>query len=199
MKDDSLLTLILNASIPVQVVMVLLLGASILSWALMYVKRSYVRQSQVEAKTFEGRFWSGINLSDLFAQLSVRQERRFGLEAIFENGFREFARARKANLDNSEVVRSAHRAMKVSMSREIEILENNLPFLATVGSVSPYVGLFGTVWGIMESFRALSGVQQATLAMVAPGISEALIATAMGLFAFSRPWRRAFEIPSRQA
>lgn len=183
MNDDSLITLILNASIPVQVVMLLLMGASVFSWALMYVKRGYVRQSQVEAKTFEGRFWSGINLSDLFAQLSVRQERRFGLEAIFENGFREFARARKANLDNSEVVRSAHRAMKVSMSREIEMLENNLTFLATVGSVSPYVGLFGTVWGIMESFRALAGVQQATLAMVAPGISEALIATAMGLLA----------------
>ena len=183
MNDDSLITLIFNASVPVQLVMLLLMAASIFSWALMYVKRGYVRQSQVEAKTFEGRFWSGINLSDLFAQLSVRQERRFGLEAIFENGFREFARARKADLDNSEVVRSAHRAMKVSMSREIEMLENNLTFLATVGSVSPYVGLFGTVWGIMESFRALAGVQQATLAMVAPGISEALIATAMGLLA----------------
>ena len=183
MNDDSLLSLIANASIPVQLVMLILLVASVGSWALMYIKRSYIRQSQVEARTFEGRFWSGINLSDLFAQLSVRQERRFGLEAIFENGFREFARARKAELENSEVVRSAHRAMKVSMAREIEMMEANLPFLATVGSVSPYVGLFGTVWGIMESFRALSGVQQATLAMVAPGISEALIATAMGLLA----------------
>jgi biopolymer transport protein TolQ len=183
MNDDSLLTLVINASLPVQLVMLVLLVASVFSWALMYVKRGYIRQSQAEAGTFEGRFWSGINLSDLFAQLSVRQDRRFGLEAIFENGFREFARARKADLDNSEVVRSAHRAMKVSMSREIELLEVNLPFLATVGSVSPYVGLFGTVWGIMESFRALAGVQQATLAMVAPGISEALIATAMGLLA----------------
>lgn len=183
MNDDSLLTLVINASIPVQLVILLLLVASVFSWALMYVKRGYIRQSQTEAKTFEGRFWSGINLSELFSQLSIRQERRFGLESIFENGFREFARARKAELNNSEVVRSAHRAMKVSMSREIELLENNLPFLATVGSVSPYVGLFGTVWGIMESFRALAGVQQATLAMVAPGISEALIATAMGLLA----------------
>jgi len=183
MNDDSLLTLILNASIPVQLVMLLLLGASVLSWALMYVKRGYIRQSQAEARDFEGRFWSGLNLSDLFSQLSQREERRFGLEAIFENGFREFARARKAELRNSEAVRSAHRAMKVAMAREIEMLENNLPFLATVGSVSPYVGLFGTVWGIMESFRALAGVQQATLAMVAPGISEALIATAMGLLA----------------
>jgi biopolymer transport protein TolQ len=183
MNDDSLLTLILNASVPVQLGMLLLLGASLLSWAKMYVKRGYIRQSQAEARDFEGRFWSGLNLSDLFGQLSQREERRFGLEAIFENGFREFARARKAELRNSESVRSAHRAMKVAMAREIEMLENNLPFLATVGSVSPYVGLFGTVWGIMESFRALAGVQQATLAMVAPGISEALIATAMGLLA----------------
>ena len=115
--------------------------------------------------------------------MSQRQQRRFGMEAIFENGFREFARARKAELRNSESVRASHRAMKVAMAREIEMLENNLTFLATVGSVSPYVGLFGTVWGIMESFRALAGVQKATLAMVAPGISEALIATAMGLLA----------------
>ena len=183
MTNDSLLTLVFNASLPVQLVMLLLLGASVFSWALMYVKRSYIHQSQAEAKEFEGRFWSGINLSELFGQLNQREERRFGMEAIFENGFREFARARKAELRNSESVRSAHRAMKVAMAREIEMLENNLTFLATVGSVSPYVGLFGTVWGIMESFRALAGVQQATLAMVAPGISEALIATAMGLLA----------------
>ena len=183
MNDTSLFGLMLNASLPVQLVLLILLLASIFSWALMYVKRGYIRQSQAEARTFEGRFWSGINLSDLFAQLSVRQEKRFGLEAIFENGFREFARARKADLNDNAVVRSAHRAMKVSMSREIEQLDSNLSFLATVGSVSPYIGLFGTVWGIMESFRALAGVQQATLAMVAPGISEALIATAMGLLA----------------
>jgi biopolymer transport protein TolQ len=183
MNDHSLLYLVMNASFPVQLVMLILLAASVFSWALMYVKRGYIRQAQAEASTFEGQFWSGINLSDLFSQLSARQERRFGLEAIFEHGFREFARARKAELRNSEIVRSSHRAMKVSMAREIEQLENNLPFLATVGSVSPYVGLFGTVWGIMESFRALAGVQQATLAMVAPGISEALIATAMGLLA----------------
>ena len=183
MNNDSLLTLVINASLPVQLVMLILLAASVFSWALMYVKRGYIRQAQAEASTFEGRFWSGINLSDLFSQLSAREDRRFGLEAVFENGFREFARARKAELTPGETVRSAHRAMKVAMAREIEQLENNLPFLATVGSVSPYVGLFGTVWGIMESFRALAGVQQATLAMVAPGISEALIATAMGLLA----------------
>ena len=152
MKDQSILTLIAEASIPVQLVMLILVLASVLSWALMYVKRSYLRQSQAEAKLFEGRFWSGINLSDLFAQLSVRQEKRFGMEAIFESGFREFARARKADLDNASVVHSANRAMKVAMSREIEMLENNLPFLATVGSVSPYIGLFGTVWGLWNRF-----------------------------------------------
>jgi len=124
MNDDSLLTLIFNASIPVQLVMLLLLGASVLSWALMYEKRGYIRQSQAEARDFEGRFWSGLNLSDLFSQLSQREERRFGLEAIFENGFREFARARKAELRNSESVRSAHRAMKVAMAREFEMLEH---------------------------------------------------------------------------
>ena len=183
MNDHSLLTLIINASIPVQLVMLILVGASVLSWALMYVKRGYIRQAQDEAKAFEGRFWSGLNLNDLFGQLSSRDQRRYGMEAIFENGFREFARARKAELSGGESVRAAHRAMKVAMAREVEMLENNLSFLATVGSVSPYVGLFGTVWGIMESFRALAGVQQATLAMVAPGISEALIATAMGLLA----------------
>ena len=183
MNDHSLLTLIINASLPVQLVMLILVGASVVSWALMYVKRGYIRQAQDEAREFEGRFWSGLNLNDLFGQLSSREQRRFGMEAIFESGFREFARARKAELRNSESVRAAHRAMKVAMAREVEMLENNLSFLATVGSVSPYVGLFGTVWGIMESFRALAGVQQATLAMVAPGISEALIATAMGLLA----------------
>jgi len=179
----SFIHLVVNASIPVQFVLVVLLLASVFSWALIYVKWSYLKQSRLEAKIFEGRFWSGINLSDLFSQLSTRQEKRFGLEAIFENGFREFARARKAELDAVETINASHRSMKVSTAREIDLLENNLSYLATVGSVSPYIGLFGTVWGIMESFRSLAGVQQATLAMVAPGISEALIATAMGLLA----------------
>ncbi|MBT3204223.1 MAG: protein TolQ [Gammaproteobacteria bacterium] len=183
MNEMSFIHLVVNASIPVQFVLVVLLLASVFSWALIYVKWSYLKQSRLEAKIFEGRFWSGINLSDLFSQLSTRQEKRFGLEAIFENGFREFARARKAELDAVETINASHRSMKVSTAREIDLLENNLSYLATVGSVSPYIGLFGTVWGIMESFRSLAGVQQATLAMVAPGISEALIATAMGLLA----------------
>ncbi len=183
MNEMSFIHLIVNASIPVQFVLLILLLASVFSWALIYIKWNFLKQSRLEAKTFEGRFWSGINLSDLFGQLSARQEKRLGLEAIFENGFREFARARKADLDAVETINASHRSMKVSTAREIDALENNLSYLATVGSVSPYIGLFGTVWGIMESFRSLAGVQQATLAMVAPGISEALIATAMGLLA----------------
>ncbi len=183
MNEISFVHLIVNASLPVQFVMLILLIASVFSWAVIYVKWGLLKHSRSEAKTFEGRFWSGINLSDLFGQLSTRQEKRNGMEAIFENGFREFARARKSEMQTSEVITAAHRLMKVSMSREVEVMENNLSYLATVGSVSPYVGLFGTVWGIMDSFRSLAGVQQATLAMVAPGISEALIATAMGLLA----------------
>lgn len=183
MNETTFLHLVTNASIPVQFVMLVLLLASVFSWAMIYIKWGFIKQSQNEAKTFEGRFWSGINLSDLFGQLSTRQEKRYGMEAIFENGFREFARARKTEMQTSEVITAVHRLMKVSMSREVEALENNLSYLATVGSVSPYIGLFGTVWGIMDSFRSLAGIQQATLAMVAPGISEALIATAMGLLA----------------
>jgi len=183
MNEMSFFNLVINASVPVQFVMLILLLASVFSWAMIYIKWGFLKQNRLEAKTFEGRFWSGINLSDLFSQLSTRQEKRYGMEAIFENGFREFARARKAELENVEVITASHRSMKVSMSREIDQLENNLSYLATVGSVSPYIGLFGTVWGIMDSFRSLAGVQQATLAMVAPGISEALIATAMGLLA----------------
>jgi biopolymer transport protein TolQ len=183
MNETSFLHLVSNASLPVQIVMLILLLASVFSWMLIYIKWGYLKQSGQEAKTFEGRFWSGINLSDLFGQLSTRQDKRQGMEAIFENGFREFARARKAEMQVADVITASHRLMKVSMSREVEMMENNLSYLATIGSVSPYIGLFGTVWGIMDSFRSLAGVQQATLAMVAPGISEALIATAMGLLA----------------
>ncbi len=182
-ESTSILSLIAEASLPVQLVMLILLLLSVFSWAMMYVKHSFVKQAVLEATTFEGRFWSGINLSDLYSQLNTRAEKRFGMEAVFENGFREFARAKKAGMTADSMVAAAHRSMRVSMSREIETLENNLGFLATVGSISPYIGLLGTVWGIMESFRSLAGVQQATLAMVAPGISEALIATAMGLLA----------------
>jgi len=182
-ESMSILSLIAEAGLPVQLVMLILLLLSVFSWAMMYVKYSFVKQATLEATTFEGRFWSGINLSDLYSQLNTRAEKRFGMESVFENGFREFARAKKANMEPDSMVAAAHRSMKVTMSREIETLENNLGFLATVGSISPYIGLLGTVWGIMESFRSLAGVQQATLAMVAPGISEALIATAMGLLA----------------
>lgn len=183
MNEISFFNLIANASLPVQIVMLILLIASVFSWSVIYLKWGLLKHCRNEAKVFEGRFWSGINLSDLFGQLTTRQEKRNGMEAIFENGFREFARARKAEMQTSEIITAAHRLMKVSMSREVEVMDNHLSYLATVGSVSPYIGLFGTVWGIMDSFRSLAGVQQATLAMVAPGISEALIATAMGLLA----------------
>ena len=183
MNEMSFVHLVANASLPVQLVMLILLLASVVSWAIIYIKWGFLKQNRQEAKTFEGHFWSGINLSDLFSQMSTRQDKRFGMEAIFENGFREFARARKAELATADVINASNRSMRVSMSREVDQLETHLSFLATVGSVSPYIGLFGTVWGIMDSFRALAGVQQATLAMVAPGISEALIATAMGLLA----------------
>ncbi len=183
MTETSFFEMIANASLPVQLVMLILLLASVLSWAIIFYKQRYIQRCNLEASAFEGRFWSGINLSDLFSQLSSRQEPRSGLESVFESGFREFARARKADLPIQDVITAAHRAMKVALSRQVDTLENNLSSLATIGSVSPYIGLFGTVWGIMDSFRSLAGVQQATLAMVAPGISEALVATAMGLLA----------------
>jgi len=181
--DLSIIALILGASIPVQLVMLLLLIASVVSWALIFSKWRIVNEARDSAEVFEGRFWSGINLSDLFSQLTSHKEKRQGLEQIFESGFREFARARKAGIDAETIVDSSHRAMRVAMSREVDHLESNLSFLATVGSTSPYVGLFGTVWGIMNSFHSISGMQQVTLAQVAPGIAEALIATAMGLLA----------------
>ncbi|MBL4763048.1 MAG: protein TolQ [Gammaproteobacteria bacterium] len=183
MGDLSIIALILGASIPVQLVMLLLLIASVVSWALIFSKWRIVNEARDSAEVFEGRFWSGINLSDLFSQLTSHKEKRQGLEQIFESGFREFARARKAGIDAETIVDSSHRAMRVAMSREVDHLESNLSFLATVGSTSPYVGLFGTVWGIMNSFHSISGMQQVTLAQVAPGIAEALIATAMGLLA----------------
>jgi biopolymer transport protein TolQ len=137
----------------------------------------------VQLQQFEDKFWSGADLSKLYSEISAR-EHIDGIENLFVAGFKEFARLRKSNINSpSAIVDGTHRAMRVSLSREVDELELHLPFLATVGSISPYIGLFGTVWGIMNSFIALGAVEQATLAMVAPGIAEALIATAMGLFA----------------
>ena len=181
--DLDMLQLILHASLPVQLVMVLLLLASIASWVIIIRKKKVLDRALREADSFEERFWSGSELSKLYDSASRHQEG--GMEAIFEAGFREFhkSRNRRAAEDGRLQLEAAQRAMRATASREIDGLEQNLEFLANVGSISPYVGLFGTVWGIMISFQGLANVKEATIATVAPGISEALIATAMGLFA----------------
>ncbi|GJM07802.1 MAG: protein TolQ [Lysobacteraceae bacterium] len=183
-NDLSLLDLIIGASVPVQLVMLLLLGASVASWVIIFRKRQVLSRARKMADAFEERFWSGVDLAALFGEISKREGEIGALENVFEAGFREFARLRqRRNIDSNTMLDGAQRAMRVALNREMDRLENHLSFLATVGSTSPYVGLFGTVWGIMLSFHALASVSQATIAMVAPGISEALIATAMGLFA----------------
>ena len=182
--DLSLIHLISNASILVQLVMALLLAASFVSWAMIFRKRQVLRRAREAADGFEDRFWSGQDLVTLYNEVNKASYEPAGLESIFQAGFEEFARLRKQDgLDSRTVLEGSQRAMRVALNREMEFLESNLQFLATVGSTSPYIGLFGTVWGIMNSFRALGNIQQATLAHVAPGIAEALIATAMGLFA----------------
>ena len=176
--------LIAEASLLVQGVMALLVLASVGSWMVIFRKRQMLSRAKKRAQQFEERFWSGADLDQLYEKVASDQANKDGLEAIFQSGFREFSRLRgEQHLNPETLFNGAHRAMRVTLTREVERLEHNLSFLATVGSVSPYVGLFGTVWGIMNSFRGLAGAQQATIAMVAPGISEALIATAMGLFA----------------
>jgi biopolymer transport protein TolQ len=177
------ISLFLEASLIVQLVMVLLLTISITSWAFIFQRHSVLNRANKEMTKFEDRFWSGADLNKLYQELSARQSID-GMGNIFCAGFKEFVRLRKSgNAATQSIVDGTYRAMRVAMSREIDSLENRLPFLATAGSISPYIGLFGTVWGIMNSFIAIGQVQQATLAMVAPGIAEALIATAIGLFA----------------
>ncbi|MDN3682398.1 protein TolQ [Vibrio tapetis subsp. quintayensis] len=182
--DISILDLVLEASLLVQLVMLTLLGMSVVSWA-MIIKRSKVLNHAIkEAEKFEDKFWSGVDLSHLYQEVKARKDNLAGTQQIFYQGFTEFAKLRRTNGSSPEyVMEGTGRAMRVAVSREVDELETNLPFLATVGSISPYIGLFGTVWGIMHAFIALGEVKQATLAMVAPGIAEALIATAMGLFA----------------
>tara|TARA_R110001583_G_scaffold183598_1_gene342310 strand:+ start:45429 stop:46097 length:669 start_codon:yes stop_codon:yes gene_type:complete len=181
--DLSLVTLIAEASLLVKLVMLILLLVSVYSWTIIFKKRSELREATREADLFEDKFWSGNELNRLYEDISSRPHVSRGMEGIFEVGFKEFVRLKKAEPASSAVLDGAQRVMRISLAREIDRLEESLPFLATAGSTSPYIGLFGTVWGIMNSFRALGEVQQATLGMVAPGISEALIATAMGLFA----------------
>lgn len=182
--EISFIDLFVEASLLVQLVMLSLLIASVASWTVIFQRRNILKSAVAGLTKFEDRFWSGADLSSIYQELNARSGSNTGLELMFTAGFKEFARLRQSSSSTPEsVVAGSHRAMRVVLSREVDRLENNLPFLATVGSISPYIGLFGTVWGIMNSFIALGSVQQATLQMVAPGIAEALIATAMGLFA----------------
>ena len=183
-NDLSIFHLIANASFVVQFVMFILLAASVVSWTFIFNKYKELKQAYAVTEEFEQAFWSGIELADLYKKLSGSGFEAEGIEKIFLAGYKEFSRMRQKE-DVSPVVQveSAQRVMRIELNRELERLDETLPFLATVGSTSPYVGLFGTVWGIMNSFRALGNIKQATLANVAPGIAEALIATAMGLFA----------------
>lgn len=177
-----LLTLIGNASLVVQLIMALLLVASFVAWSMIFSKWFVLKAAVREANVFEEKFWAGANLSQMNADLSRKETS--GMASIFLAGFREFSRLEKQKvLPAPELLEGVQRAMRVALTREVDTLERHLSFLATVGSTSPYIGLFGTVWGIMNSFRSLGAAQQATIAHVAPGIAEALIATAMGLFA----------------
>jgi len=182
--DLDIWTLIVNASFVVKVVMVLLLVVSFMSWMFIFQKWFAIRRAARQTELFEREFWSGNDLNALY-QGAVNNRHTIGsLERIFEAGFREFAKLRgQRGTDPSDMVDGARRAMRATFQREMDFLERHLSFLASTGSVSPYVGLFGTVWGIMHAFRSLANVHQATLAQVAPGIAEALVATAIGLFA----------------
>ena len=186
-ENLSILALMVNASLLVQAVMAILFIASVISWIMIIQRGLFLSGAERSFREFEDTFWSGVDLNKLYQELTERAQQSGhvdGIENVFRAGFREFNRlAQTDKADPDAVMEGTDRAMRVALSREDEKLSTNLPFLASVASVSPYIGLFGTVWGIMNAFRGLAMVQQATLATVAPGISEALIATAMGLFA----------------
>ncbi len=179
----SVLSLILNAGPVVKVIIAMLLLASLASWTIIFRKKRLLSLAESEANRFESAFWSGGDLGKLYREIGTRNKPAVGMESIFEAGFGEFTRLRGQSVPAGELLEGVRRAMRVAQLREIDRLEASLATLATVGSTSPYVGLFGTVWGIMGAFQGLGNAQQATLAMVAPGIAEALIATAAGLFA----------------
>ena len=182
--DMSMLSLVMGASFAVQIVLFILLAASFASWSIIFTKRRLIRRTKTASDDFETSFWSGGDLNTLYRAASRQKGGSSGMASIFEAGFREFNRVtQQGGVEPDKIVEECRRAMRVSQMREVDRLEESLATLATIGSTSPYVGLFGTVWGIMNSFRALGNVQSATLAMVAPGIAEALVATAMGLFA----------------
>ncbi len=183
-NDMSLFSLIAGASLPVQLVMVILLITSLFSWWYIFIKVATIKRAETESEEFENKFWSGGDLSKLYESVTAGRRKPQGMASIFEAGFKEFIRHKQqGKMEVSDVMEGSRRAMRAAYNRELDDLDAHLPFLASVGSVSPYIGLFGTVWGIMNSFRGLSSVAQATLSQVAPGIAEALIATAIGLFA----------------
>jgi len=182
-SDLSILRLILDASPFVQAIMVFLLLASVASWAVIIDKSRVLKRASASAQEFETSFWSGVELSSLYREMARADATPQGMSGIFEAGFREFGKLKQSSLNPEQVIEGSRRAMRVSHLREMDRLEHNLAFLATVSNTSPYVGLLGTVWGIMSSFQALGGMQSATISVVAPYISEALAATAMGLIA----------------
>ena len=179
----SILELFLNASIVVKSVVILLLLASIISWMVIFERWLYINRVSQEFLAFESRFWSDSGLEALLAESQEEGHQTIGAEYLFQIGFLDYKRLKNENIDSETIMSSVQRNMRAALAKEQTLLEKHLPFLATVASVSPYIGLFGTVWGIMNSFRGLAGSSQATLSAVAPGISEALIATAIGLFA----------------
>lgn len=183
-NDMSFFSLISGASLPVQLVMVILLITSLFSWWYIFIKFFTIKNAEQDAETFEAQFWSGGDLNKLYDGLTASRRKPQGMASIFEAGFKEFVRHKQqGRMEVSDVMEGTRRAMRAAYNRELDNLDAHLPFLASVGSVSPYIGLFGTVWGIMNAFRGLSNVAQATLSQVAPGIAEALVATAIGLFA----------------
>ncbi len=182
--DMSVISMMLDASMPVQIVMIILIAASVVSWTIIFTKRRLIRRSKGASDEFEANFWSGGDLNTLYRSASRHKGGAIGMASIFESGFREFNRVlQQGDVNADKLVEECRRAMRVAQMREVDRLEQSLATLATIGSTSPYVGLFGTVWGIMNAFMGLANVQSATLATVAPPIAEALIATAMGLFA----------------
>ena len=183
-SDMSVISLLLEASMPVQIVMIMLIVASLVSWSIIFTKRRLIRRTKDASDDFETSFWSGGDLNALYRSATRESGGSIGMASIFESGFREFNRiVQQGDVSPDKVVDECQRAMRVAQMREVDRLEQGLATLATIGSTSPYVGLFGTVWGIMNAFIGLANVQSATLAVVAPPIAEALIATAMGLFA----------------
>ena len=179
----SIIDLFLNASLVVKAVILILIAASILSWMIIFERWLYLNRSKEEHLIFEENFWSDLGLESLLEKSKQEGHQAIGAECIFQAGYLDFKRLTSQNLDPEIVMESVQRNMRVTLAREQVLIEKNLPYLATIASVSPYIGLFGTVWGIMNSFRGLAGASQATSSAVAPGISEALVATAIGLFA----------------